>query len=525
MLPRRAPRTRRVWTVAAAALLLAVLLGTLAVVIGRAQQESRSQLLSNFKLRGTASANLVSTYISQQAARERVAAARLLTVPRVTASRFATLAIAFGAQGAALLDSRSRVLNVTPGSAGRRGESFAAYPTAAPAAEGKVAVSNVLPAPRGLGSIVTIAVPFRSAQGRRVFAAAYGVGRPDLEAFVDRAIAYSQHEVLLIDQQGELLAASPRTSAGSIWGANLALAEAVSRRSTGSVRGAKTPSTFTVASVPGTPWRMVLMVPNSRLYATIQGITAVIPWIVFALVSVLGLGLLALFARSLADRARLAALSEELEGIARTDSLTGLANRRGIEEDLAREFARVRRRDEPMTVLMIDLDRFKEVNDRHGHDAGDRVLVAVAACMREALRSEDVYGRLGGDEFVVVMAGADEQHGRRAADRLQERAAAVDVCDLGLPRGVPISIGIACGVHVPPADLMRRADADLYRVKAARRAQAQAAAGAPDHAPSANGAGAAGPATPAAADLAGQGEAPGGARSPAGTGASHGDAT
>jgi diguanylate cyclase (GGDEF)-like protein len=125
-----------------------------------------------------------------------------------------------------------------------------------------------------------------------------------------------------------------------------------------------------------------------------------------------------------------------------------------------------------MAVLMIDLDRFKQVNDRYGHEAGDRVLVAVAECMRGALRVEDVYGRIGGDEFVVVMAAADEVAGRAAAERLERRAAMVDFSGFGLPNGIPLSIGLASGVHSTPEDLMRAADVDLYRVKDARRAGA-----------------------------------------------------
>ncbi len=463
-----------------AAVALVILTGTLGLFIARSQSETRSHIVASLTLRGSASATLVSTYLTQQAERERRSAEALLSVPNVTRSRFKTVQTAFGAQGAVLLDSRSRVLDIEPSSAGHAGESLAAYPTTSEAEHDQIAVSNVLPGPNGLASIVTVGVPFESVLfGRRVFAAAYGVGSPQLSGFVDHAIAYKQHEVMLIDSRGNLLAASPRTSAHSIWGANLPLAEAIAHHSTGPVPGAKTPSTFTIAPVPGTPWRMVLMVPNSKLFSSISGAAEAIPWVVFGLVTVLGVLLLLLFARSLADRARLSVLSNELESIARTDSLTGLANRRGIEEDLGREFARSRRRHEPITVLMIDLDHFKEVNDRYGHEAGDRVLIALGECMREALRAEDIYGRLGGDEFIVVMAGADEDAGRRAAERLERCAAAVDLSEIGLPEGIPMSLGLSSGVHTTPEDLIRAADVELYRVKGARRAGANVAPAAP----------------------------------------------
>lgn len=334
---------RRRLTLALAALGLVIVLGALGVFIARSQQEGRSRVISNFKLRGSASATLVSTYIAQQAERQRITAEHLMSGALVGASRFRTVTDAFGAQGAVLLDHRGVVLNVTPARAGRIGESLLnAYSATREALAGRTSVSDVLPGPNGLASIVTVGVPYGSGARRRVFTAAYATSGAELTAFVDHAIAYPQHRVMLIDRRGSLLAASPRTSASSIWGADLSLASAIEHAGTGQVPGQA--STFTTAPVPGTPWRIVLAVPDSKLYATVSGTATAISWLVFALVSVLAVGLLALFARSLADRSRLAALSQELESIARTDPLTGLANRRGIEEDAARAFARARRR-------------------------------------------------------------------------------------------------------------------------------------------------------------------------------------
>jgi diguanylate cyclase (GGDEF)-like protein len=473
MLPRPGSHARRFWSVAVAAVSLAVVLGTLGLFIARSQDESRGHLLANFQLRGSASATLVSSYIAQQAAREQQSAEQLMALPTVTQSRFRTVTTAFGAQGAVLLDSRGVVLNVTPSDAGQVGQSLTAYATTREAEQDRIVISDALPGPNGLRSVVAIAVPFQNALvGRRVFAAAYRVGGPQLAAFVDHAIAYPQHQVLLIDRRGTLLSASPRTTASSVWGADLPLAQALSHRSTGVVPGAKVPSTFTVAPISGTPWRMVLMVPDSKLYNSISGTAQLTPWLVFGLVTLLGLLLLLMLGRLLSDRSRLSLLSSELESIARTDPLTGLSNRRGIQEDVARAFARTRRRSEPIAVLMIDLDHFKQVNDQFGHEAGDQVLVAVAECMRDALRVEDVYGRVGGDEFVVVMAEADEAAGRAAAARLEQRAAEVRLPELGLPDGIPLSIGLASGVHMTSEDLMRAADAELYRVKDTRRAGA-----------------------------------------------------
>jgi diguanylate cyclase (GGDEF)-like protein len=448
------------------------MLGTLGLFIARSQEEARSQLRTNFKLRGTASATLVSTYVGQQAERQKASAQELLSTPAVSEQRFRTVASAFGTQGAALLDHQGRVIDVTPYDKDLIGRDMTdEYPSARGAERGSVSISGVLPAETDLDSVAAIGVPFQTViVGRRVFVAAYRVGGIQLSAFVAHAIAYPQHQVLLIDERGTLLASSPSTRASSIRGTDLPLAKAVAKQSSGEVPGASVPSTFTVARISGTPWRMVLMVPNSRLYASIGGATEWIPWIVFGLVTLLGLLLVLLFARSLADRARLSQLSGELAAIARTDSLTGLMNRRGFEENLARAAGLSRRRGEPLSILMIDLDRFKEVNDNHGHEAGDRVLVALADCLRDSMRATDIYGRMGGDEFIVALTEADEQAAKVAAERLAAAAAAVDLGDLGLPEGVPMSIGTATGLHTTPEELIRAADAELYRVKGARRA-------------------------------------------------------
>jgi diguanylate cyclase (GGDEF)-like protein len=291
-----------------------------------------------------------------------------------------------------------------------------------------------------------------------------------LSAIVAHTISYPQHEVYLVNVDGGLIAASPATRARSLLQADGALARAALDASSGPVPGAPEPSTFTLAPVPGRSWWLLVEVPDSRLYASIAGWTDVIPWLVFALVSVLGILLLAMLARSHADRMRLATLYDRLEQTARTDSLTGLLNRRALTDELTRAAARVRRSGEALSVLMIDLDRFKETNDRFGHEAGDRVLRALAACMRDTLRGEDAYGRWGGDEFLVALPGGDEREAAAVAARLREAAAHVDLADIGLDAGVPMSIGAATALSTAttPDEIVRAADLDLYRTKSAR---------------------------------------------------------
>jgi diguanylate cyclase (GGDEF)-like protein len=199
--------------------------------------------------------------------------------------------------------------------------------------------------------------------------------------------------------------------------------------------------------------------------------TDVVPWLVLALVSLLGALLVALYARSLADRGRLAELSRTMEQTARTDSLTGLHNRRGLSGHLTRATAHARRRGEPVSVLMIDLYRFRYTNERFGQEAGDEVLCAVADCMRDVLRSDDVYGRWGGDEFLVVLPGTNLRQARFVAERLRTSAGAVDLSDIGLHEGVAMSVGVATAVQTHPDELMRAADVALYRAKATGRVE------------------------------------------------------
>jgi diguanylate cyclase (GGDEF)-like protein len=462
---------RRPWTLVLASLALLLLLGTLATAIVLSQRQSRAQVISAFKLRGSSSATFVSTFIAQQAAREQQTAQQLLAGAHVSAERFGIVVAAFGSRAAVLLDSRGRLLDVVPADPALLGKPIAdRYAHLTAAEHGQIAVSNVVASAARGAPVAAIAVPFQSSAGRRVFSAAYRASGSTLGAFVDHTISSPQHDVFLIDVSGHVLAASPTTAASTLAQADPALARAVVHGPYGTVRGARVPTTYTVTPVPGTPWRLLIAVPDSRLYASIAGWVQLLPWVVFALVSILGALLLALYARSLSDRSRLASLSAQMQRTARTDALTELYNRRALGEHLTRLAAHARRHGEPLSVLMIDLDRFKQTNDRFGHEAGDRVLCAVADCMRDVFRANDVYGRWGGDEFLVAMPATDESGAQIAAERLRDAAAACELSEIGLPAGVPLSIGSATAVIVSPTELVGAADAALYRAKSDGRA-------------------------------------------------------
>ena len=160
-------------------------------------------------------------------------------------------------------------------------------------------------------------------------------------------------------------------------------------------------------------------------------------------------------------------MNARLATLATTDSLTSLLNYRALHERLAEEFVRANRHDQPLSVLMLDLDHFKTINDTRGHPAGDDALRALAGVMRQAARETDILGRYGGEEFVVILPQTDANSAWTVAERLR---AAVEAAE-GPLSTVTISIGV-CSLHVGHADyaaLMHDVDAALYRSKVAGR--------------------------------------------------------
>lgn len=155
-----------------------------------------------------------------------------------------------------------------------------------------------------------------------------------------------------------------------------------------------------------------------------------------------------------------------LAGLARTDALTGLANRRAFDEALEREVARAERSGAPLALLAVDLDRFKQVNDVHGHAAGDAALVAAAGRARAALREGDLLARVGGEELAALLPGAGLADAREAGERVRAAVAAAPVEAGGASFRLTISVGVA--VLAPGeegAALQARADGRLYAAK------------------------------------------------------------
>jgi len=173
-----------------------------------------------------------------------------------------------------------------------------------------------------------------------------------------------------------------------------------------------------------------------------------------------------LLAESLAAVVHSLLLVEETRRLAQTDALTGLANRRVLVERLELEECRSRRYGGDLSVLMVDVDHFKSVNDRFGHGVGDEVLRAVAQVVHDSVRNVDLAGRWGGEEFLVVLPACDTEGARVVAERVRAAIAALSPFASG-----PESVTVSCGVAMRTAttagvnELVDAADGALYRAK------------------------------------------------------------
>lgn len=179
------------------------------------------------------------------------------------------------------------------------------------------------------------------------------------------------------------------------------------------------------------------------------------------------------------EQQRTGVLLDRLEKLSHEDPLTGLANRRRWDAELASVCAEARRRGTTVAVILVDIDHFKRVNDRYGHAGGDETLRAVAGLLTARVRGEDLVARLGGDEIAVLLPEAGVGQAVELAERL--RTETLRLHPAGLSDGeLSVSLGVAAvtGEQAHPLELMSRADEQLYRAKTTRNA-----VGVPDRVP------------------------------------------
>jgi two-component system cell cycle response regulator len=157
--------------------------------------------------------------------------------------------------------------------------------------------------------------------------------------------------------------------------------------------------------------------------------------------------------------------------IANTDILTGLPNRRYALSRLEQEWEAAQRYSRPLSVLMLDLDHFKSINDTLGHDAGDAVLVHAAKILKSTARAIDIACRHGGEEFLVIAPNTDGAAALLLAERIRLAIQAQQPQDLALTRPITVSIGVAGSLGSKPGwkTLIKLADQALYQIKAGGR--------------------------------------------------------
>ena len=168
---------------------------------------------------------------------------------------------------------------------------------------------------------------------------------------------------------------------------------------------------------------------------------------------------------------RLRQQRDEMRQLAETDMLTGLPNRRAGLQQLAQQLERVQRDGGPLVIGFLDIDLFKDINDRHGHAVGDQVLVAVAQALRAAVRNQDEVVRMGGEEFLLLLPGMPRDTAAARLEQLRQRI--TELCqDLQVP-GLEVTASIGLAQWRPGEDdlaaLLRRADHAMYVAKRSGR--------------------------------------------------------
>jgi diguanylate cyclase (GGDEF)-like protein len=460
---------------------------SLVVAAGLALQASQAAAHRGVAQRWVAkaglSADFAGTYVAQLTSREQRVAASTLTGTHPGAAFDADVR-GFGFAAAALLDGDGRDIAIVPHDPRLVGTQIGAkYALLTVALRGHVAVSNIVLSAVKATPVVGFAVPFRTPQGRRVFSGGYPISDTPLAAYLNDATSLQGARLYLTDSKGAILATNGKNTRGAQTLTQRApsLGRAAATSLGGSYRSTSGSYTFAKATVPGTPWTLVITAPTSLLFAATDGSARWLPWLILACLSLL-IGVVGCLAiRLLEGRRRLADANRLLLAIARTDGLTSLSTRAHLTDQLETLLAEASPHDVPLCVLMIDVDHFKQLNDNYGHQAGDEALRHIANRLLAAVREGDLIARWGGEEFLAVLPDTAVEEGLEVADRLC-RLIAADPIEIGAG-GDLVTIQVSVGVAQAAGDgidaLVHRADLGLYRAKEAGRNTARAAGAAP----------------------------------------------
>jgi|GEM_PF-3232326 len=452
-------------TITALCLFLALLLVGFAVLILHFAANAGGALADRFETRARLSATFFQDYVTDIAVRERVQAERLLADADVKQADFDSVVESFGFEAAVLLDSDGSLLQVWPAKPELIGKDMTIdYVHLRDAVAGSVSVSVMVPSAARASPITAVAVPYDSAAGRRVLSGAFSPAAGPLGAYLASVVPVAGGSAFLIDNAGAVLAG--HNAAGGVYEHLGDLPVGLSSVKLDSQR-----MTAAVADVSDIPWRVVLVAPTAGLQAPLAS-EQTAPWALWLALGAFGCVTIVLFVRLGRARARATAT-------AHTDSLTSLPNRRAMEQSLHQTAALCARHGVPLCALMIDIDHFKSINDTLGHDAGDRVLRAIAVALIQATRTGDIAGRWGGEEFLVLLPHTDDLAALGVAERIRDLIARTISTDGGHGTAVTASIGVAVLRHSDTSTMLHEADAALYEAKTSGRNRVELWEGSP----------------------------------------------
>jgi len=448
------------------------LIGAGCWLLAASQADNRGAMEARLQTRVQYAAKFVSIYTDDLLASQRAQALNWFATPTVTQGTIDRDSAALGLRAGVVLDSRGHVIRA----ASAAPKSLVAMLTSRyanlagafsmPDASG-VSLSNIDGSP-----ILSFGVAYQTSSGRRIFAGAYAMSESVLPAVLGSVLSNPGWQAYLLDRHGGLLKAvsSGGPEASTLAEADPGLWAADHRAPDGAYDSPQGRQYYVTAPVAGTAWRIVLRDPEAELFTFLNGAGRWIAWVALAGLAVAGLAIIILITRLQGRRAQLVRLNTELARLAAVDPLTGLRNRRAIGEYLHDALSAARRHDHSLSVLVIDIDHFKAINDTLGHRSGDAVLEHTAQILDGALRTEDAIGRWGGEEFLVVLPNTDEEGALRATERLRDalsRDQPAEARSHGLT--VTITIGVAEWRHDEMDEVISRADSALYLGKAAGR--------------------------------------------------------
>jgi len=448
------------------------LIGAGCWLLSASQANGRKAMEARLQTRVQYAARFVSIYADDLLASQRAQALSWFATPVVARGTLDRDSSALGLEAAVVLDTHGHVIraaSATPKSlvdllTSRYAKLAGVFSMPDPSG---VALSNV-----GGSPVLSFGVAYPTHSGRRVFAGVYTMSESVLPAVLGSVLSSPGWQAYLIDRNGGLLTGVP---SGAPQSSTLAEADprlfAADRRGpNGSYESPQGKQYYVTAPVRGTAWRIVLRDPEAQLFTFLNSAGRWLAWLALAGLAVAGLAIIILITRLQRRRAQLIRLNTELGRLAAIDPLTGLRNRRAIGEFLHDALSAARRHDQPLSVLVVDIDHFKSINDTLGHRSGDAVLEHTARVLDSALRAEDAIGRWGGEEFLVVLPSTEEEGALRATERLREALARDQPAEARshqLP--VTITIGVAEWHHEEMDELVSRADSALYLGKAAGR--------------------------------------------------------